>query len=423
MGDNESYTGTGDIKYSFMENGDSPGASLVICATLGERTGSEVSLMSVAVEEDLGAEPPVEAQPSTEVLTLKSRFVGLSSNNLTYSLTDGTYDNKLFIVKYNEEIVIRYDNIPLQNIPLKLSRENPWIEATIPEGVDLSTVSVDDIFDEPFTGGTEPTTLTNQDLSNALLSLKTEVFDKLLISEGNVDLEIIKEYLISKFAIDKGSAMINTLDYNLTVDEKISDSTYTQNKLITNLSQVFEIDNKVLTPAETSARYASFMSSFSVQDSTTHKIIPGLTRVIPEYSEDEQKLLTQKGITVFKKYDNQTNTWGVVTAVTLPQEYTEDGELVDYHHQHVLNTELYLQKYLDIEEYLGNTGYSRTLTAIKGHIDGLVKNLLNAGIVTSLTASVYRDPREPSHVITDFKAEALGIVMVITKRYNVAMET
>jgi hypothetical protein len=186
--------------------------------------------------------------------------------------------------------------------------------------------------------------------------------------------------------------------------------------------QTFNIGDDVLTSAESCARYAGFVAGLPVEESPTNKImndITGLNTVYSKGNTGDEYNLTTSGITVFSLKNRQNSTYGIVSAVTASTAVDDTGMKTDASEEHAVRTLLYVLNYLNLEDWEGQTGITKTIDSINGELGNRAASIVASDVLESSDDLVYNvsaDPTNNKVADIDVSVRAKGIIKHIHYR-------
>lgn len=407
MGSSTSYAGSKMIDYVFKQDpgNNNYGASGLICVQAGARVKASLQLKDGS---------------NANVLLITAITGGLWANGATGGLkitvAAGTVSGKRLIIKLNGEIVGDYDNCTNTELKNKINALNPFITASATSTELARTLA--NISDTSLAGGTDTTAPTTSDVDAALDSLLEETFDILLLTNTPEDAyyPTIEAYLNTRLTNDKPCISMLPNDSTNTISEHISLIATADSQLLSFIGQKFTIGTDELTDAESAARYAGFVAGLSVNESPTNKRITDIDAISPELSTDSIYTLTDKGLTCFELKNRETKKYGVVSAVTGSQAIGDDGMKTDASELYAIRCLVQVLNYLNLDDWLGRVGISKTINALEGELSNRKQELLSLGIAEELTITPTIDSDDDKICNVDISVRPPGILKHIRKR-------
>lgn len=406
MGKSTSYPGSKMIDYVFKQDdtNNNYGASGLVCVQAGARVKASLQLKDAS---------------NANVLLLTALTGGVWANGeatgLKVTIAAGTVTGKRLILKLNGEVVEDYDNCTNTELMNKINALSSHISVTATTEELARTLA--NLSDTSLAGGTDTTSPSNSDIDAALDSLLEENFDILLFTNTPADAyyPTIEAYLNTRLANDKPCISILPIASTKTTSEKITLIGTADNQLMSYIAQKFTIGVDTLTDAESAARYAGFVAGLPVNESPTNKRITDIDAISPEFP-DEVYTLTDKGLTCFELKNRETRKYGVVSAVTGSQTVGDDGMKTDASELYAVRCLTYVLNYLNLDDWLGRVGISKTLNAVEGELSNRKQEILSSGIAEELTATPSIDSENDKICNVDISVKPPGILKHIRKR-------
>lgn len=407
MGNSASYPGSKQIELIFKQDDENnnPGASGIICVQAGARVKATLQLKDGS---------------DANVLLLTAKTGGTWANGaatgLKVTTAAGTVTGKKLVLKLNGVVVEEYDNCTNTELMNKINALSAYITATGTSTELARTLA--NVTDSSLAGGTETASPTNSDLDTALATLLEEKFDIICFTNTPADAyyPTIEAYLVSKLAIDKPCISILPIDSTNTVSETIALIATADNQLMSYVAQKATIGLDELTEAETVARYAGFVAGLPVSESPTNKRITDLDAISPEFTSAEAYTLTDKGLTCFELKNRETKKYGVISAVTGSQAIGEDGMRTNASELYAIRCLTFVLNYLNLDDWLGRVGISKTLNALEGELENRREQILSDGIAEELTITPSIDSEDTKLCNVDISVKPPGILKHIRKR-------
>jgi len=407
MGKSNSYPGSRMINYIFKQDDENNnyGASGLICVQAGARVKGLLQLKDAS-------EAPV--------LLLTAKSGGLWANGTTGGLTAtvaaGTVADKRLILKLGGVVVEDYDNCTNLELKNKINALSQFVTASATSAELAKTLA--DVTDAAFASGTDTASPTNDDTDSALNSLLEENFDILLFTNTPADAyyPTIEAYLNTRLSNDKPCISILPIDSTNTVSETIALIATADNQLMSYIGQKFTIGTDELTDAESAARYAGFVAGLSVNESPTNKRITDIDAISPEFTSEEAYTLTDKGLTCFELKNRETRKYGVISSVTGSQSVGDDGMKTNASELYAVRCLTYVLNYLNLDDWLGRVGISKTLNALEGELSNRKQEIIGAGIADELIVTPSIDSEDDKICNVDISVRPPGILKHIRKR-------
>jgi len=409
MGSNANYPGSKLIELAFKKDieNNNYGAISVIAIKAGESLGATCTLV------DTTADTPVDVME----LTLSG---GTWGNSVTATIASGTNSGKKLTLKKGTTILEVFDNCADAEALFNKLKGYSSIVTKV-EAKDL-TKTLKDVADSPFSDGTEVADPTTTDISDALTTLMTENFDEIIFTDIPDDsfYASIKAYLDDRVNEDKFTTAVLPIDITKTAAQAKTLVNTINSGLITWIFQTFTIGTEELDEVQSAAGYAAFIAGLPVYESCTNKILNNIDALNQTFNSTDTYDLTDSGITVFELKDRQNNKFGVVSAVTGSHTVGDDGKKTAWSEQHAVRSLFYVCKQLDMKTYLGNTGISKTKSAIDGEINNRVKTMLEPAnqIAEKIEVTTAFDEGTSKLLNMDIEVVPLGILKHIHKRIS-----
>lgn len=412
MGNSASYPGSKIIDYVFKQDQDQSnyGATSIICVRSGATAKAVLQLKDGS---------------NANVLLLTAVSGGTwangASTGLKATVASGTITGKKLVLKLNGVVVETYDNCSNAELKNKINANSAYITASATSTELGRTLA--DVTDSSLASGTETASPTTDDLNNSLAALLEENFDILIFTDTPADAyyPVIEAWLESKLALDKPCMAILPVDDTKSVSQIITIVSSADNQLISYVCQTSEIGGDSLNVAETAARYAGFVAGLPVNESPTNKIITDIDDVLPKFSSADAYALTDKGLTLFELKNRENSKYGIISAVTGSQAVDDTGMKTDAAEIYAVRALVYVLNSMNVEDWLGRTGISKTVNALEGELNNRKNQLLKDGIVEDLDVAVSIDEANDKLAYIDISIKPYGIIKHITKRIKLEL--
>ena len=406
MGNDSNYPGSKILEEIFKKDPDNNnyGATGAIGIKAGVSAGATCDLMDTTTT-------PVKVM----TLTVPG---GTWGNSLTATISTGTLSGKKLVIKSGSTVLDVFDNCANATALYNKIISTSSLNIKVTTG-DL-TKTLKDVADSAFSSGTEVADPALTDLSDALDILINEEYDILIFTDVPEDSSYatIAAYLLERLANDKFTIAVLPIDSTKTVSQAEVVSEAIASGLLFTVTQSATVGTEELTDSETVARLAGALAGLPVNESLTNKIISDITGLNRTFTKDEIYSLTESGITVLELKSRKNNNYGVVSAVTTSQEISDDGTKTAWSEQYAVRTLGYVCNKLNMKDYLGSTGKSKTKSSIEGEISNRVNSMLEEGIAESIDVSTNFDEANGELLYIDVSVKPLGILKHIKKRVS-----
>lgn len=405
MGDDPDYSGSKIVPLIFKQDPENNnyGATSAILINAGAREGASCALVDTT------------SPTAVTVMTLHLKG-GVWGNSVTATIATGSIAGKKLTLMNGTEVIEIYDNISNATALYNKLRAHSSIIESITVG-DL-TKTLKDVSASPFAGGTETASPTTSDITAALLEIQNEDFDILVFTDIPEESYIpsIIQYLEDRFDEDNASGTIIPMDSSKTVVQARTLAISVDNMFVLGLIyQTAIIGTEQLNEAETAARYAGYVAGMVVSDSPTNKIISDITGINTNLSTDEEYALTDAGVTLLKLKNRKDNKYGIISAVTTSQDVDGTGskklnEIV------TARTLAFVSKYMNVKDWLGRSGSSKSIDALEGKLNNRKQSLLDEDIAQDITIVVSQDISDDQVLIVDIGVKVQDVIKHIHKR-------
>lgn len=410
MGSVASYSGSKIIEYVFEQDPDNNnyGATSIICVRAGATAKAQLQLLDGS---------------SANVMLIKAKSGGLWGNGaaggLKITVASGTLSGKKLTVSLNDVAVEIYDNSTNTQLYNKINSSSSYVTATATStelARTLATISATSL-----AGGTETAAPTTSDITSALATILNEQFDILIYTDTPEDAYYAstETWLNNKLGVDKPAMAILPINTSKSTAQAITLVGGADSKLISYVFQSFTIGEDELTVAESAARYAGFAAGMAVQESPTNKIMNNIDALNKEYgfsATDDGYALVDTGVTMFQLKNRENRKYGVVSAVTASQEVDDSGRKKGTSELYAMRVLTFVLNYMNLEDWLGMTGITKTLNTIEGELNNRRNLLLKEDIAESIDIDVSADPDDNRLAYVDIKVKPYGILKHMTKR-------
>lgn len=211
---------------------------------------------------------------------------------------------------------------------------------------------------------TASTTITNEKLNSALELLTNEEFDLLFIADELSDAQqtIVSTWLNSQMRNKYAHGQVAQLQKSTTAAYETSIATFQKN-IYWICTQQYTYGGTVLSLNRSAALMAGLIAGMQVNRSLTAKIIPGVTAVTPEYTNESASIgakLLELNVPFLKCKNRSTKT-----------HYCVNSKLPDGLDLYINRVRDYIINRIAVETFLGEIGSEKTIEGISNVVENI----------------------------------------------------